>query len=224
MRILIVEDQQKMSSYLKKGLVAQGFSVDVTVSGTMCERLVAEYPYDLILLDINIEDQDGYTTARNLRKSGYKNPILMLTALGETKNKVEGLDSGADDYLSKPFEFDELNARIRALLRRNHQVENSKLCYGDIEMDLNRRAVTRNKENIQLTSKEFSLLEYFLRNPERALTRVQISEHVWDINFDANSNVIDVHINGLRKKLENQKYPRIIHTMIGYGYMLKHEA
>lgn len=221
MRILVVEDQPKMASFIKKGLNAQGYLVDVSETGMGAESLVAENAYDLIVLDVNLPDQNGMDTARHIRNDGYKGPILMLTALSSTKDKIHGLDAGADDYLTKPFDFDELLARIRALLRRNTGSETSKLRFADIEIDLVHRKVVRANVEINLTTREFSLLEYFMRHPNRPLTRVEISEHVWDVNFDTNTNVIDVYINMLRKKIDTPFEKKLIHTMVGYGYILK---
>lgn len=221
MRILIVEDQQKMASFIKKGLQAQGYIADVSETGMGAESMVIENEYDLIILDVNLPDQNGMDTARHLRQDGQRMPILMLTALSTTKDKIHGLDSGADDYLTKPFDFDELLARVRALLRRNNKAESSKLRYGDIELDLIQRRVIRNNIEVNLTAKEFSLLEYFMRNPGRPITRIEISEHVWDVNFDTNTNIIDVYINMLRKKIDTPFDKKMIHTMVGYGYILK---
>jgi len=221
MRILIVEDQPKMASFIKKGLVAQGYMVDISETGMGAESMTVETDYDLVVLDVNLPDQNGMDTARHLRRDGFRMPILMLTALATTKDKIHGLDAGADDYLTKPFEFEELLARIRALLRRNHGSENSKLRFGDIELDLVQRRVVRAQTEVNLTAKEFSLLEYFMRNPGRPITRIEISEHVWDVNFDTNTNIIDVYINMLRKKIDSPFDKKMIHTMVGFGYILK---
>ena len=221
MRILVVEDQPKMASFIKKGLNSQGYLVDVSETGMGAESLMAENPYDLVVLDVNLPDQNGMDTSRHIRRDGFKGPILMLTALSSTKDKIHGLDSGADDYLTKPFDFEELLARIRALLRRNKGGENSKLRFGDVELDLVQRKVTREQQQISLTTKEFSLLEYLMRNPNRPVTRVEISEKVWDVNFDTNTNIVDVYINMLRKKIDAPFEKKLIHTMVGYGYILK---
>ena len=221
MRILVVEDQPKMASFIKKGLNSQGYIVDVSETGVSAEEFISENPYDLVILDVGLPDQSGLVTSKNIRRDGYKGPILMLTALSSTKDKILGLDSGADDYLSKPFDFEELLARIRALLRRNKGGENSKLKFDDIELDLVLRKASRDNQPIILTTKEFSLLEYLMRNPNRPVTRVEISEKVWDINFDTNTNIVDVYINMLRKKIDTPFKKKLIHTMIGYGYILK---
>ncbi len=222
MRILVVEDQPKMASFIKKGLLAQGHIVDIAETGAGAEDLISENSYDLIVLDVGLPDQNGMDTARHIRRDGFKGPILMLTALSSTKDKIQGLDSGADDYLTKPFDFEELLARIRALLRRNTANEtSSKLRFSDIELDMVLRKVVRANVELNLTAREFSLLEYFMRHPNRPLTRVEISEHVWDVNFDTNTNVIDVYINMLRKKVDSPFPKKLIHTMVGFGYILK---
>lgn len=223
MRILIVEDQVKTSQFLKKGFAEVGYSADIAESGTAAESFVASSEYDLVILDVMLPGQNGIDTARHLRRDGYTGPILMLTALSSTKDKVNGLDAGADDYLTKPFSFDELFARVRALLRRNQNKNssNSVLKYSDLEIDLVQRKVVRNQQEINLTSKEFSLLEYFMRNPERPLGRTSIAEHVWDIDFDSESNVIDVYINLLRKKVDHPFPKKLIQTVVGVGYVLK---
>lgn len=202
MRILVVEDQAKMAQFLKKGLGEVGYAVDIAESGTAGETLATENEYDLIILDVMLPEQNGIDTARHIRDNGFSGAILMLTALSTTKDKINGLDAGADDYLTKPYSFDELLARVRALLRRKSQKNsgNSLLRYQDLELNLIQRVAKRQDQEITLTSKEFALLEYLLRNAERPVTRTQISEHVWDVNFDSESNVIDVYINLLRKK------------------------
>lgn len=226
MRLLVVEDQKKMASFIKRGLVEMGYSVDLAETGSSAEALSAENDYDLIVLDVMLPDQNGMDTARHMRQDGYKGPILMLTALASTKDKVHGLDAGADDYMTKPFAFEELAARVRALLRRGGGKSDgvgSHLKFGDLDMDLVSRKVTRSGKDIPLTPKEFSLLEYFLRNPDRPISRTMISEHVWDVRFDSDSNVIDVYINMLRKKVDQPFKSKLIHTVIGVGYVLRQE-
>jgi len=222
MRILAVEDQAKMAAFLRQGLMEVGYAVDIAESGLSAEALAAENEYDLIILDVMLPDQNGIDTARHIRRDGFAGPILMLTALNTTKDKVNGLDAGADDYLTKPYSFDELLARVRALLRRKSSTSgNSILNYADLELDLIHRKVKRSGTEIPLTTKEFSLLEYLMRNPERPLGRVSIAEHVWDVHFDSDSNVIDVYINLLRKKVDAPFNKRLIHTVVGVGYVLK---
>lgn len=226
MRILVVEDQVKMANFLKKGLNEVGYAVDVADSGTSAESFMAQGgEYDLVILDVMLPDQNGIDTARHLRRDGYEGPIMMLTALSTTKDKIVGLDAGADDYLTKPYSFDELLARVRALLRRKSSAvtggANSNLQYSDLEVDLLHRKVRRSGQEVSLTTKEFALLEYLMRNPERPLGRVSIAEHVWDIHFDSESNVIDVYINMLRKKIDAPFNKKLIHTVVGVGYVLK---
>lgn len=223
MRILVVEDQAKTSQFVKQGLNEVGYSVDIAETGSAAESFMASSEYDLVILDVMLPDQSGIDTARHLRRDGFSGPILMLTALSTTKDKVNGLDAGADDYLTKPFSFEELLARVRALLRRSSSknIINSVLKFSDLEMDLVHRKVKRHNSEIILTAKEFSLLEYFLRNPERPLGRVSIAEHVWDVDFDSESNVIDVYVNLLRKKIDSPYSKKLIHTVVGVGYVLK---
>ena len=211
-----------MASFLKRGLMEAGHAVDLAESGSAAESLSAENDYDLVILDVMLPDQNGFDTARHIRQDGYKGPILILSALSGTKDKVNGLDAGADDYLVKPFSFDELLARVRALLRRQSQGSGvSTLQFSGLEMNLVSRSVTRLGSAIQLTTKEFALLEYFLRNPNRPLSRTAIAEHVWDVHFDSDSNVIDVYINLLRKKVDHPFSQKLIHTVIGAGYVLR---
>lgn len=225
MRILVVEDQSKMANFLKKGLNEVGYAVDVAENGLDAESFSAQGEYDLVVLDVMLPDQNGIDTARHLRRDGYEGPILMLTALSTTKDKIIGLDAGADDYLTKPYSFDELLARVRALLRRKSTPSigggNSLLQYSDLEVDLLHRKVRRSNQELSLTTKEFALLEYLIRNAERPLGRVSIAEHVWDIHFDSESNVIDVYINMLRKKIDAPFSKKLIHTVVGVGYVLK---
>lgn len=223
MRLLIVEDQVKMAEFLKKGLTDAGYSVDTAETGAAAENLCSANSYDMVVLDIGLPDQSGLETAKNLRQKGYAHPILMLTAYASVNDKVSGLDAGADDYLTKPFSFDELLARVRALLRRKvpTNTQNTLLKYSDVEMDLIQRKVKRDGQSITLTTKEFALLEYFLRNPEKPLSRAQIAQHVWDLQFDSESNVIDVYVNFLRKKIDTAPHKKLIQTVVGVGYIFK---
>lgn len=223
MRLLIVEDEKKMAGFLKKGLMEAGYSVDHASSGASAESLAAENFYDCIILDVMLPDQTGFDTASTMRKEGYLGPILLLSALSGTKDKVRGLDSGADDYLTKPFSFDELLARVRALLRRQGEHKSSIIRFSDLELDLVQRKVRRGLREIALTTKEFSLLEYFMRNPNKPVSRTSIAEHVWDVHFDSNSNVIDVYVNLLRKKITLTGEKKLIHTIVGVGYVIKED-
>lgn len=220
MRVLVIEDEKKAASFIKKGLQEAGYVVEAAESASAGLTMSANSEFDLIVLDVMLPDGNGMDVSRQLRNEGFKGFILMLTALDSTRDKVRGLDSGADDYLSKPFEFDELLARIRALLRRK-EGGRTKLGFEDLHMDLVLRRVQRGGQDIQLTQKEFSLLEYFLRNANRPLTRTEIGENVWDVHFDNESNVIDVYVRHLRKKIDEPFPTRLIHTLTGYGYVLK---
>lgn len=227
MRLLVVEDQRKMASFIRKGLVQAGYAVDVAESAGAAEAMVAANAYDLVILDIMLPDQSGIDAARDLRSDGFQGPILMLSALSGTKDRIHGLDAGADDYLAKPFDFGELQARIRALLRRAAATPapgtSSILRFADLEMNLIARTVTRAGERVHLTPKEFSLLEYLLRNAGRPVSRVFIAESVWDMHYDSESNVIDVYVNTLRKKLDREGLPKLIRTIVGVGYVLTDE-
>lgn len=218
MRVLVVEDNPKMLAAIQKGLVEHGFAVDVTTSGRDGEEMAVAEPYDVLVLDVMLPDHSGMDICKNLRQRSCSTPILLLTALSGTDDKVKGLGVGADDYLTKPFDFEELVARLRALLRRATPSGSALLRYEDIKMDLAKQQVLRGNKAIELTRKEFSLLEYFLRNPEKVLTRSSIGEHVWDMNFDPFSNVIDVYVSMLRKKVDKPFGSDLIHTVIGSGY------
>lgn len=224
MRILVVEDNPKIQASLEKGLKEQGYVVESTSSGREGEETAVLETFDLMILDVMLPDRDGVDICRNLRKRGVKTPILMLTALTGTGDKIKGLDAGADDYLGKPFEFSELQARVRALLRRGQAVESTKLEFNGLRMDLASRKVSREESDIKLTPKEFSLLEYLVRHPERVLSRTEIGEHVWDMNFDPFSNVIDVYVSMLRKKVDKGYDKQLIHTVVGTGYMLSEQG
>ena len=227
MRLLIVEDQVKMAEFLKKGLTDAGYSVDLADTGSSAESLCSSNAYDMVILDIGLPDQSGLEIAKHLRQKGYSNAILMLTAYSSITDKVSGLDAGADDYITKPFSFDELLARVRALLRRKTSAAtstNTLLKYSNVEMDLIQRKVKRNDQLISLTTKEFALLEYFIRNAEKPLTRAQIAQNVWDLQFDSESNVIDVYVNFLRKKIDCPPNKKLIQTVVGVGYIFKAPA
>ena len=218
MRILVVEDNPDMAAAIRQGLKENGYSVDVAHKGFQAESLATTEPYDLILLDVMLPDRDGIELCRSLRRQELGTYILMLTALSGTSDKVAGLDAGADDYLTKPFEFEELLARIRALLRRGEASEAARLEFGGLELDLISRRVRRDGHKIKLSAKEFSLLEFLMRNPDRVVDRITIAQKVWDINFEPSSNVIDVSISSLRKKVDKEFDRPLIHTVVGMGY------
>lgn len=218
MKVLIVEDNPKMANAIAKGLKDHGFAADISVTGFEGEELAASGQYDAIVLDLMLPDRDGVEICRNLRRRLIKTPVLMLTALSSTEDKVSGLDAGADDYLVKPFEFDELLARLRALLRRGEPSEGRTLRCDDLELDLYTRTARRAEDKFELSNKEFALLEYLMRNPNRVLSRTQISEKVWDMNFEPSSNVIDVYVSALRKKIDRAERRPLIHTIKNAGY------
>ncbi|MFT5288609.1 MAG: DNA-binding response OmpR family regulator [Planctomycetota bacterium] len=218
MRILVVEDNPKMAAALKEGLTGHGHSVDVAVTGGDGEELAISEPYDLLILDRMLPDKDGLDVCRSIRKQGVSAPVIALTALSSTDDKVNGLDAGADDYLTKPFEFDELLARVRALLRRGRATEANILRYEGLELNLRTRKGKRDDVHIKLSSKEFSLLEFLLRNPDVVIDRVTIAQKVWDMSYEPSSNVIDVYISSLRKKIDKGFEDTLIHTVIGAGY------
>src|ERR1043165_9963435 len=218
-RVLVIEDNPKIAATLRQGFTEQGYAVDVMHTGFQGEEAAALQPYDLVVLDVMLPDRDGVDVCKALRRRGIATPVLMLTALSATSDKVCGLNAGADDYLTKPFEFDELLARSRALLRLGKAAESNVLRYADVELDLTKRSVKRGGEPISLTAKEFALLEYFVRNAGRVLTRTSIGEHVWDMNFEPTSNVIDVYVSMLRRKIDKGFETPLIHTVIGTGYV-----
>jgi heavy metal response regulator len=220
-RILVVEDERKVASFIKKGLEEEGYAVDVAADGEEGLVMALTRVHDLIILDIRLPRRDGLRVLQALRHDGVTAPVLLLTVRATIEDKVLGLDAGADDYLTKPFAFQELVARVRALLRRRAEGEPTVLHIGDLTLDPARRTVTRGDEKIDLTPREFALLDYFMRNPGRVLTRTMIAEHVWDYSFDTSTNVIDVYVNYLRKKVDAGREPKLLHTMRGVGYVLK---
>ena len=224
MRVLVIEDEQKMADLIKRGLEEEGMDVETAYDGETGLEAAKSGNHDLIVLDLGLPGRDGLTISQELREVGLKTPILILTAQDSTEMKVKGLDSGADDYLTKPFAFAEMLARIRALLRRTMSEDTTKLQIGDLVLNLINRRVARAGNEVQLTNKEFSLLEYFMRHPDEILSRETLSEKVWEETFDTLTNVIDVYINYLRNKIDRQFDPKLIHTVRGIGYMLKTPA
>ncbi len=222
MRILLVEDEKNVAAFIKKGLEEEFYAVDVAGNGTDGLFLATSNDYDLVILDIMLPGIGGIEICKQMREKGVRTPVLMLTAIDSVSSKVEGLESGADDYLTKPFAFSELLARIKALLRRKAETV-GELAIEDLRMDLLTRRVFRGDKEVVLTPKEFSLLEYLLRNKDRVLSRTQIIENIWGYNFDPNSNIVDVHIRFLREKLDTGFDKRLIHTVRGTGYIVKGE-
>ena len=221
MRILIVEDEKKVAAFIKKGLEEETYAVDIASDGEEGLHLGEQNPYDLIILDLMLPKINGLDILSRLRAKKIETPILLLTAKDSVEDKVEGLNQGADDYLTKPFAFSELLARIRVLLRRGKAETKTTLKIADLTLDLVSHKVNRGNEEIELTGKEYSLLEYFMRNQEKVLTRTMIAEHVWDYNFDTFTNVIDVYVNHLRKKIDKNFPAKLLHTLRGVGYVMK---
>jgi DNA-binding response OmpR family regulator len=221
MRVLVVEDENKMAILLKRGLEEEGMAVDIANDGEHGYYSARIIPYDLIILDITLPGLSGLTVCQKLRLDGIVTPILMLTARDNLETKVQGLDFGADDYLTKPFAFAELLARIRALLRRNRKEVLMQLQIADLILDPNLHLVTRSGQEINLTTKEYALLECFMRHPNQVLSRSMLSEKVWDESFETFTNVVDVYINYLRNKIDRDFEPKLIHTIRGVGYIMK---
>ncbi|MDX8410039.1 MAG: heavy metal response regulator transcription factor [Mariprofundales bacterium] len=224
MKILLVEDEQRVSQFVQKGLREEGHAVDVAFDGEEGEFLGEINDYDLIILDLMLPKKNGLVVCRELRDHGVATPVLMLTARDSVEDKVRGLDAGADDYLVKPFAFEELLARVRALLRRSSETRSPVLTLADLELDPMSRMVSRGDTAIRLTTKEYALLEYMMRNTRKVLSRTLIGEHVWDMNFDPESNVIDVYISHLRAKIDKGFDPPLLHTLRGQGYILTDQA
>lgn len=222
MRVLLVEDEKNVSAFIKQGLEEDFYTVDVAEDGIDGYAMATSQAYDVIVLDLMLPGMDGREVCRKLREKGIKTPVLMLTALNSVPDKVEGLESGADDYLTKPFAFSEMLARVRALLRRSADYTGD-ISFEDLRVDLLTRKVFRGQREISLTPKEFSLLEYLLRNKARVVSRTQILENVWGYDFDPNTNVVDVHIRFLREKIDKESDKKLIHTVRGVGYVLKAE-
>ncbi len=221
MRLLVVEDERTLARHLQKGLEEAAWSVDVCDRVDDAWRFVLLHPYDVIVLDLGLPGEDGDILLRRMRSAGLSTPILVLTARGAVADRIAGLDSGADDYMSKPFVFGELLARINALHRRGHQRDLVVLRAGDLELDVRSRQATRGGRRIDLTAREFSLLEFLLRHAGEVVTRSMLADHVWGERYDSLSNLIEVFINRLRKKIETDGGPRLLHTVRGAGYTLR---
>jgi heavy metal response regulator len=221
MRILVVEDERKVAAFIRQGLVEEGHAVDVAADGAAALDAIAEGPsYDLVVLDVMLPRRDGFDVLKTLRGQHVQTPVLLLTARDAVADKVTGLDLGADDYLTKPFAFEELLARVRALLRRQRPRTEPVLRVADLSLDPATRAVTRGGRRITLTAREHALLEYFMRNAGRVLSRPMITQHVWGMDFDPESNIVDVYVGYLRRKIDADGEPRLLHTIRGAGYTL----
>lgn len=225
-QILIVEDEKKIADSISQGLQENSFQTEVAYDGKLGLQLFESGSFQLAILDINLPGINGYELCRSIRSRDPSVPVIMLTAMNTLDNKIEGFDAGADDYIIKPFDFRELLVRVRALLKRIHSTVATgvMLKAGDLQMNLDSKEVTRAGRTILLTAKEFQLLEYFLRNKNRVLSRVDIALNVWDIDFDSGTNVIDVYVNYLRKKIDKQFDTSLIHTQVGMGYVLKEKS
>jgi DNA-binding response OmpR family regulator len=226
-KILLVEDEKKIAESLRKGLTEQHYDVDVAYDGAIGRKLFDANTYDLAILDINLPLMNGYELARHIRNVNEDILVIMLTAMNTTEDKIEGFEAGADDYIVKPFDFQELLVRIRALLKRLHHQPtggSNVLKVNDLIMNLDSKEVSREGKTIPLTAKEFQLLEYFIRNKNKVVSRIDIAMNVWDIDFDTKTNVIDVYVNFLRKKIEKDFSSKLIYTQVGMGYVLKENA
>lgn len=221
MRILLVEDEKKIAQFIVKGLREEGYAVDCAENGKDAMGIIDVYEYDMIITDIMMPQLNGLEFISEIRKKQINIPIIIISAKSQIDDKIIGLDSGADDYLTKPFSFGELLARMRALLRRkSNYVE--QLTFGDLELEPVTHTVSRDGRRIELTPKEYSLLEFFMRNQGRVITRTTLIEHVWDMHFDSDTNLVDVFVSYLRKKLESKNAPRLIHSVRGVGYIMRH--
>ncbi len=222
-KILLVEDEQRIADTLRMGLAENGYKIEIAYDGKFGYKLFQSQPFHLVVLDINLPGIDGYELCKLIRKTNAEIPVIMLTALGALDDKIEGYDAGADDYIIKPFEFRELLMKIRVLLRRAGSLQpvGNILVAGDLQMNLDTREISRNGELINLTAKEFQLLEYLLRNKNRVVSRADIAINVWDIDFDTNTNIIDVYINYVRNKVDKPFDRKLIQTQVGMGYILK---
>ena len=221
MKILIVEDEPKTAAFVRRGFTEEGFVVDVATDGEDGLHLAMTGDYDAIVLDVMLPQRDGWSVLQAIRKQRPDQPVLLLTALDAVSHRVKGLTAGADDYLVKPFAFSELNARVRNLLRRGPIRRTEVLSYGDVEMDLVRHRAARAGQSLDLAPQEYRLLEYLLRHPGQVLTRTRLAEQVWDMNFDGDSNVVDVAVRRLRRKVDDHYERKLIHTIRGVGYVLE---
>lgn len=223
--ILIIEDEHKMAQLIRKALLEEGYDADIANDGYVGKKMATENNYDAIILDINIPLLNGYEVCKEIRKVDPNIPILMLTAFGALENKLSGFEVGADDYITKPFELKELFARLKVCLKRKEtkSKEESVLKFSNLEIDLRNKNVKRCGKLISLTAKEFLLLEFFMKNTGRVISKAELAENIWEITFDTGTNIIEVYVNYLRKKVDREFYPKLIHTVVGMGYVMKEE-
>ncbi|GAB2606578.1 response regulator [Spirosoma areae] len=221
MKILLVEDEERLASFIRKGMSAEGYEVEIAYDGRIGLSLFRRDVYDIILLDVNLPQMNGFELCRLIRSENEAVPVLMLTALDSLADKSDGFNAGADDYLAKPFEFQELLLRVRALTRRNGSRQKQVLRLADLELNLDGKTVTRAGKRIDLTTREYALIEYLMLNKGKIISRVDISERVWSLNFDSSTNIIDVYISYLRKKIDKDFSPKLLHTIVGMGYVLR---
>ncbi len=224
MRILIAEDEHKVAEQMAQGLKSEGYSVDVANDGDEAQWLAETNPYDIMVFDVMMPGKDGFTVVRHLRKKNIVTPVIFVSARGEIEDRVRGLDAGADDYLTKPFSLTELLARVRAVLRRQRPTPVNVLRVGDLELDLLSRKARRANEEIELTNREYALLEFLMGSSPKAVSKTAIVEHVWDQHFDSQTNVVNVYINYLRKKIDRPSLRPLLHTVRGVGFALREEA
>ncbi|QKZ15060.1 response regulator transcription factor [Spirosoma sp. KUDC1026] len=223
MKVLLVEDEERLASFIRKGISAEGYEVDVAFDGRTGLSLFRQNSYDIIILDVNLPHINGFELCRLIREENEAVPVLMLTALDSLADKSDGFNAGADDYLAKPFEFQELLLRLRALTRRNGSRPKQVLQLADLELNLDAKTVTRAGKRIDLTTREYALIEYLMLNKGKIISRVDIGERVWSLNFDNNTNIIDVYISYLRKKIDKDFSPKLLHTIVGMGYVLRED-
>jgi DNA-binding response OmpR family regulator len=223
MRVLVAEDEAKVVRHLEQGLKAEGYAVDVALDGDEALWLAESHPYDVMVVDVMMPGKDGFTVVRQLRRKHILTPVIFVTARGEVEDRVRGLDCGADDYLTKPFSLTELLSRIRAVLRRQRSQPANLLRVGDLELDLVARRARRGGEDIELTNREFALLEFLMVSSPKPVSKTAIVEHVWDQHFDSSTNVVNVYVNYLRKKIDRPGWPPLLHTLRGVGFVLREE-
>jgi two-component system, OmpR family, copper resistance phosphate regulon response regulator CusR len=221
MKILLVEDEYKLASFIKKGFEQEGYSIDVAYDGRVADSLIKQKQFNVAILDVNLPVRNGFEICKDIKTNEYSTAVIMLTALDSLDDKEEGFNAGADDYLVKPFEFKELLLRVRALSKRFSIKSESILQLSGLKLNRMTKKVSRNDQSIELTQKEYSLLEYFMLNQDKVISRIEISENVWELNFDTQTNIVDVYVSHLRKKIDRDFDVKLLHTVVGMGYIMK---